>query len=118
MTLPTRIRFARTLAKLTQQALAAKLGVRRTAIAQWEQVSGTRPSMNNLTQLAILTEVRFEWLATGRGAMRLGDLHIEPAAVMSEFAQDILESRLLNAIRMLSVHKREVIVLMIEGLGR
>lgn len=118
MTLSTRIRYARTLAKLTQEALATKLGVRRTAVAQWEQVAGTKPTMNNMIQLAILTDVRFEWLATGRGATRLGDLHIEPAAVMSEFAHDILEGRLLNAIRKLSVHKREVIVQMVEGLGR
>ncbi len=118
MNLSARIRCARTLAKLTQTALAAKLGLRRTAVAQWEQVSGTTPTMTNLTQLAILTEVRFEWLATGRGAMRLGNLHVEPAAVMSEFAHDILESRLLNAIRRLSMHKREVIVEMVEGLSR
>jgi transcriptional regulator with XRE-family HTH domain len=113
-----RIRCARTFAKLTQTELAAKLGVRRTAVAQWEQVVGTKQTMRNLTQLAIVTEVRFEWLATGRGPIRLGELHSEPAAVMSEFAHDILESRLLNAIRRLSMHKREVIVEMVEGLGR
>jgi transcriptional regulator with XRE-family HTH domain len=117
MNLSSRIRCARTLANLTQSELGAKLGIRRTAVAQWEQVVGTHPTMANLMQLAILTEVRFEWLATGRGVMPLGDLHTEPAAVMSEFAHDILESRLLNAIRRLSMHKREVIVEMVEKLG-
>ena len=117
MTLAARIRRARTLAKLTQTELAALIGVRRSAVAQWEQVVGTKPTVDNLSKLAVICEVRFEWLATSRGVIRLGDLHQAPAAVMSEFAHDILESRLLNAIRRINMRKREAIVLMIEGLG-
>jgi hypothetical protein len=52
-----------------------------------------------------------------RCVTRLGDLHQAPVVVMSEFAHDILESRLLNAIRRINMRKREAIVLMIEGLG-
>jgi transcriptional regulator with XRE-family HTH domain len=118
MTLAARIRRARLLAELTQTDLATKIGVSRGAIAQWEQVSGTKPTTGNLSKLAVICGVRFEWLGTGRGVVRLGDLHQAPAAVMSEFAHDILESRLLLAIRRISMRKREAILLMIEGLGR
>jgi len=115
----TRIRRARAHAKLTQNELADKVGVRRSAVAQWEQVAGTKPSVSNLCQIAVVTQVCFEWLATGRGAMNMGDTHQASAVVMSEFAHDELESRLLHAIRRMgSARKREVIVEMVEGLTR
>ncbi len=117
MILASRIRRARNLANLTQTELAAKIGVQRSAVAQWEQVVSTNPTIANLIKLAIICEVRFEWLATGRGVMRLGDLQQASAAATSEFAHDLLEVRLLNAIRQLSMRKREVIVEMVEGLG-
>jgi len=114
-----RIRRARTHAKLTQNELAAKVGVRRSAVAQWEQVVGTHPSGNNLCQVALSTNVRFEWLATGRGPMKTGASHQVSALVLAEFAKDELESRLLLAIRRMgSVRKREVIVNLVEGLTR
>lgn len=115
----TRIHRARLHAKLTQNELAAKVGVCRSAVAQWEQVVGTKPSTTNLCQIAIVTGVRFEWLGTGRGAMKLDDSHQASAVVMSEFAHDELESRLLLAIRRMgSVRKRQVIIEMVEGLTR
>ncbi|HEY9400534.1 MAG TPA: helix-turn-helix transcriptional regulator, partial [Luteimonas sp.] len=47
-----RIRRARTLAGLTQTALAARLGVQRTAVTQWECERGTSPSVEHLSQIA------------------------------------------------------------------
>jgi hypothetical protein len=82
-------------------------------------VVGTKPSATNLCRVAEITHVQFEWLATGRGAMKMGDSHQASAIVMAEFAHDELESRLLLAIRrMVSVRKRQVIVEMVEGLTR
>jgi transcriptional regulator with XRE-family HTH domain len=114
-----RIRRARIYAKLTQNELAEKIGVRRSAVSQWEQETGTRPNAANLCQVATFTNVRHEWLATGRGPMKTDESHQASALVMAEFAHDELESRLLRAIRCMSnIRKREVIVEMIEGLVR
>jgi transcriptional regulator with XRE-family HTH domain len=114
-----RVRRARLYANFTQNELAGKVGVRRSAVAQWEHAVGTKPSATNMSQVAIATGVCFEWLATGRGAMKMGDSHQASAIVMSEFAHDELESRLLIAIRRMgSARKREVVVQMVEGLTR
>ena len=114
-----RIHRSRTFAKLTQVALADKVGVQRSAVGQWEQVVGTRPSAANLCRVAEITHVRFEWLATGRRPMKIGDTQQATAIVVSDFAYDDLESRLLHAIRrMSSLRKRQAIVEMIEELTR
>jgi transcriptional regulator with XRE-family HTH domain len=111
-----RIRRARLHANLTQTTLAEKVGVRRGAVAQWEMVDGTHPSISNLAQVAVCTGVRFEWLATGRGHMKMGASQ-ELSAGMMEFAQDKLESRMLRAIRRMgSARKQEAIVVMVEEL--
>lgn len=116
-TFASRVRRARHHAKLTQNELGAKVGVRRSAVAQWENLAGTKPSTTNMSQVAIATGVCYEWLATGRGAMKVNDSHQPPAIVLSEFAQDELESRMLAAIRRMgNLRKRAAIVEMIEEL--
>ncbi len=62
-----RIREARRLAGLTQEMLAAELGISRSAVAQWEMAEGTAPSVENLIALARRSGLHFEYLATGRG---------------------------------------------------
>ena len=118
MTSADRIRRARMHANLTQTELGAKLGLSRSAITQWERTQGTKPSMGNLAQVATVCEVQFEWLATGRGIMQIGDTHQEPPAHMSEFAFTELESRLLNGFRHLAVRKQDAIVDLVEKLRR
>ncbi|MBU0500152.1 MAG: helix-turn-helix transcriptional regulator [Gammaproteobacteria bacterium] len=61
-----RITFARKRLGLSQAQLASILGVSRGACGQWEQGVST-PSVNHMIELAKVTEVSFEWLATGRG---------------------------------------------------
>ena len=117
-TFAARIRRSRLHADLSQADLAQHVQVSRSAAAQWEIEGGTRPSVDNLARIAVVTRVRFEWLATGRGAMKINDSHQAPALGMSEFAHDELESRLLAAIRRISESKRSVIVQMVEGLAR
>ena len=118
MTSAARIRRARMLANLSQTELGTKLGLTRSAITQWESAGGTKPSTHNLVQVATICEVQFEWLATGRGIMRIGDAHQEPPAHMSEFAFNELESRLLNGFRLLAVRKQDAIVDLVEKLRR
>lgn len=104
----TRILRARRLAKLTQVDLAAANGVHRSAVAQWERHDGTSPSVRHLEQIAIATGVAFEWLATGRGAMRRSEQSQDAVIDMSDVAQSETESRLLHCARQLSPKQQKI----------
>ena len=66
-----RIRQAREQAGLTQTELGERVGVSRSAVAQWES-SATQafPTHRNTERLVAALKVNFEWLLTGRGPMR------------------------------------------------
>lgn len=113
-TLPTRVRRARTLAALTQIAMARRLGVQRSAVTQWEREGGTTPSVAHLAQIANETGVRFEWLATGRGPCRPEEGEFDVAVAFEDLARDHLESRLLASVRRLPHHRRETVVRVVE----
>ena len=102
-----RIRLARRTAGLSQAQLALELGVQRSAVSHWEAQRG-KPSMTHLRQLALLTGVQFEWLATGRGAMTpSADALLDSvAAVDAVLVEDPQERRLLNAFRAAPVQAR------------
>lgn len=117
VTLSMRVRRARSLARITQSELARRLNVKRSAVSQWESESGTTPSVMHLIQIACETGVFFEWLATGRGSTRPEADAFSEAAVVMDFAQDELESRVLNALRRLSWQKKQVAVSIVELLS-
>lgn len=108
-----RIRHARRSAKFSQAALAAKLGIVPSAVAQWESPNGTAPTIDNLAKIALICNVDFEWLATGRGNARIGE-HPAPIVDMTSFAEGPLEERLLTAFRRLALRKREPLVRCLE----
>lgn len=111
-----RVRHARRVAGLSQSRLAEQLGVGPSAVAQWEVPNGTSPTVAHLAHIAKLTQVAFEWLATGRGAIHLnGDG--TPAVETSVFAHDMLEERLLVGFRMLSPKRKEAVVRLVEELS-
>lgn len=116
-----RIRQARRQAKLSQRDLATRIGVHRSAVAQWEQPEGSHPTVENLARLAITTAVNFEWLATGRGRMRFSSDLVpgeETPAVLLEFsAQSETEVRGLTAMRKLDFRALLAIVDMMEALA-
>lgn len=100
-----RIQEARRRTGLSQQALASELGVSRSALAQWEMVNGTRPSVEHLVALARRSGLHFEYLATGRGAK----VHGAPALDHDEdnYAQLTHQQRtLLMAFDALSPRQR------------
>ena len=70
MALAQRIRRARRIAGLSQQTLASKLGVTRSAVSNWESADSVQPTTGRLALLASALRVSFEWIATGRGEMR------------------------------------------------
>lgn len=63
-----RIRQARARKTMRQSDLAKMLGISRSAVANWESGDGSRPSLENLSKIAIATDCGVDWLATGRGA--------------------------------------------------
>lgn len=71
MGLAGRIRRARRIAGISQQQLAEMLGVTRSAVSNWESDSEVRPVTDRLAVMARSLHVSFEWLATGRGEMRM-----------------------------------------------
>lgn len=113
----TRIRRARTAAKLSQAQVASLTGVNRSAVAQWESQDCTSPSLEHLAQLAVVTGVRFEWLATGRGQAVPDDQEFDQASDIHDFAQDEAESRILVLVRRLSPRKRQLACVILEALA-
>ncbi|WP_394686627.1 helix-turn-helix transcriptional regulator [uncultured Xanthomonas sp.] len=79
-----RVREARKLTGLTQEALALDLGVTRSAVAQWEMAEGTAPALEHLIALARRSGLHFEYLATGRGERVFGEPMAVDAAAIGE----------------------------------
>ena len=113
-----RIRRARILRKSTQAGLAAQVGVHRSAVAQWEQRQGTTPSVTHLAKIAEALDVSFEWLATGRGRMKLGAAYEAGERIPVEFARDEMEELILSASRHLNAHKQAAVLALMEALAR
>ena len=119
MTPQQRIRLARRHGGLSQTQLAQRVGVQRSAVSHWESVNGKHPTVAHLCEIAQVTGVNFEWLATGRGTMSLPDavrLDSIPAAE-ALLADDPLELRLLRAFRDTSPQARVSLVEIIEQLA-
>ena len=75
MDMNDRIGLARKQSGFNKSELARNLDVTPTSCSSWELPAGnrnnSRPSVANLGRLALILNVRFEWLATGRGPMSL-----------------------------------------------
>jgi transcriptional regulator with XRE-family HTH domain len=117
-----RIRQARRSAKLSQAKLAERVGVHRSAVAQWEDAGGCHPTIEHCARLALATEVSFEWLVTGRGRMRYqSDLlgtEETPAVLLNFCAQSEVEERVLMVLRKLETHAQLAVLQMMENLVR
>ena len=116
MKLSMRIRIARQRARLSQEALALNLGITRSAVANWEGADGVLPASARLADIARLTNVSFEWLATGRGPLDHGGNDDTPA-VEGEMVHDECERRLLAAFRRLPEPARLEVVLHCEAMA-
>lgn len=113
-----RIRTARGKGGLSQQALAESLGVKRSAVSNWECTEGASPTVTNMLQLAKTTQVAFEWLATGRGPMALAhDSLLDVSAVDADLVDDPQERRLLHAYRSASTRMRATLLDLAEEMA-
>ena len=119
MTPQQRIRLARRHAGLSQAALGSKVGVQRSAVGHWEATRGKFPSVAHLREIALVTGVQFEWLATGRGNMSLSaDTALDSvAAADAMLVEDPLELRLLTAFRVAPTRSKAPLVEVIEQLA-
>ena len=119
MTSQQRIRLARRHAALSQAALGGAVGVQRSAVSHWEGIRGKHPSADHLRQLALVTGVQFEWLATGRGQMNLSaDTALDSvAAAEGQLIDDPLELRLITAFRQAPMRARAPLVELAEQLA-
>lgn len=116
--LSLRIRKARSACVLSQAELARRIGVKRSAVTQWEQPAGTTPSVEHLIQIAMETAVTFEWLATGRGPSHPDDAEAAPAVMVDDYARDEHESLALGHMRQLSPVKRKIALDILSVLAR
>jgi transcriptional regulator with XRE-family HTH domain len=110
--LASRIRSARRAAKLSQTALAERVGVTPSAAAQWEHPQGTSPGLQRLQAIASATGVAFQWLAVGSGDRRRKPIHADegvPALKLDVFAQDSTEETLLQRFRLLSPRAKQLL---------
>jgi len=103
---------------LSQAELATRVGVKRSAVTQWEHPAGTKPSVGHLIQIALETDVAFEWLATGRGPTRSNTAELVPPMIMDDFARDEHESQALNYLRHFSPSKRRMALEILAVMSR
>lgn len=98
-----RIREAREKLGMTQAALAAQVGVSRSAVAQWETGRAGQVG-SNLTQIATVLNVGIAFLLLGRGGSEVaGELGLSQGLPGDELA-------LLRLYRMCSADDRAVLV--------
>ncbi len=119
--LTTRIRQARRRVAYSQTDLAGQVGVNRSAVAQWERPGGSTPTSSNLSKIAVITSVHYEWLATGRGQMcaaTTAEMSVAPTLELQFYAHDGIEERVLQGLRKLEHWQTLTIAELVESLGR
>lgn len=119
--LSDRIRAARLAAKLSQAQLSTRVGVGRSAVAQWERQGGSKPTATHLHALAQALDCSFEWIATGRGRRSLDSLQDSgegTAVVLQHFARDDEEERILAVFRELTHVDRAIVINLSESLQK
>lgn len=118
--LASRLRIARRNAQIPQTHLATRMGVTRSAVAQWEREGGSRPTAANLERLAMELGCSFEWLATGRGTRHVatnGMSQEETAVVLRHFAQDDAEDQMLAEFRKLPPSDQQLVLVIVDHLA-
>ena len=114
-----RIRLARRATGLSQSQLAQAVGVQRSAVSHWEAPMGKNPSVSHLRQIALVTGIQFEWLATGRGEMPLSrEMQLDSIATADALlVEDPLEFRLIEAFRVAPLRTRLSLLEVMEELA-
>lgn len=119
MTQQERIRLARRALGMSQTQLAQAVGVQRSAVSHWEAPLGKNPSVSHLREIALITGIQFEWLATGRGEMPLSrEIQLDSIATADALlVEDPLEFRLVAAFRAAPLRTRLSLLEVMEELA-
>ncbi|MEO6519323.1 MAG: helix-turn-helix transcriptional regulator [Pseudoxanthomonas sp.] len=119
MTQQERIRLARRALGLSQTQLAQAVGVQRSAVSHWEAPLGKNPSVSHMREIALVTGIQFEWLATGRGEMPLSkDVQLDSIATAEALlVEDMQEFRLVTAFRAAPLRSRLALLEVMEELA-
>jgi transcriptional regulator with XRE-family HTH domain len=119
MSLASRIRRARTLRAMSQSELARKLKVHRSCVGHWEGVHNSSPGHARLVGVAKVLGVSFEWLATGRGALKLGhDPADDIPAAFGKLVDDPDTLRMLRAWELIPSRSRGALLEIAEQLAK
>lgn len=127
-----RISLARKQGGFSKSELARVLGVTPTSCNSWElppnHRNSSRPSVANLAKLASVLNVRFEWLATGRGDVHARPLEwpsvrgredgveaVDPVTRVDGLSPD--ERRLLDIYLRLSASQRKLLLTFVRMVG-
>ncbi len=117
--LSQRIRKARTALGISQAKLAQAMDVDRSSVGHWEGAHASHPGHVRLANLAKVLGVSFEWLATGRGPMRLNaDRSDDIPAAFGRLVDDADTLRLLKAWDSVPSRMREAMLEIIEHVAR
>lgn len=111
-----RIRRARRHAGITQAALAELVGVRRSAVSNWESANDVLPSMQHLLAIATACRVSLEWLGTGRGVFSFESDLAEVPTADAELVDAEEERALLGSFRDLPRRRQQLVFDLIENL--
>ena len=122
MSIDERIRIGRQRMGLTKSALSRILGVTPTSCISWELPPSDRnsacPNVDNMTRLAVVFNVRFDWLANGRGPMTYGPedtgTDSEPKVLKGQLPPD--QRELLDLFSGLSTTKQDAVMTLIKDL--
>lgn len=107
-----RIKLARKARKKSQEWLAEEIGVRQTSVSAWERGSSD-PATENMSRVAQVLDVSFEWLATGKGEMEMQYRPVamktaEPMAIYPSYSEE--QREFLALFDKLPRGKREVLL--------
>lgn len=91
--LAKRLHLAR--GKMTQEALGARIGVKKPSISSWES-GETAPSLDNLYQISAVTGLSLDWLM-GRGPDELPEL-IQASETLSRARIALASSAVLQVL--------------------
>ena len=107
-----RIKSARTFRKRSQRWLAEEIGVNQSSVTQWE-TGKTDPTTENLSRIAQVLDINFEWLAKGAGAVVGASIPAtviltEPLPEMNSYSDE--QQEFLRMFEALPKSKREVLL--------
>jgi len=99
---------------MTKTELAKHIGVCLSAVVQWEHSQGTRPNAANLARIAQVTDVAFEWLATGRGVWQVAGVDGPATVHRIAMANTLFEEQLLDIARTLPARHHEWMIELLQ----